>query len=233
MTAGSSQRALMDGVYRYQRHVYDLSRRNYLLGRDRLLAELDPPPGGSVLELGCGTGRNLVALARRHPGVRLYGIDISTEMLRTARRTVARYGVYDRVRLAEADAVSIEPGSLFGIERFDRVFFSYTLSIIPDWRGALAKGASVLTPGGKLQFVDFGGCQGLPEVFETDSTSGWRFFTCRPVRHFPKNSQCWAVSLAFTSAVTISTEAMRLLAVSPFRTVEPKATIASVLWSRG
>jgi S-adenosylmethionine-diacylgycerolhomoserine-N-methlytransferase len=166
MTAGSdAQRVLMDGVYRYQRHVYDLSRRNYLLGRDRLLAELDPPPGGSVLELGCGTGRNLVALARRHPGIRLYGIDISTEMLRTARRTVARYGVYDRVRLAEADAVSIEPGALFGIERFDRVFFSYTLSMIPDWRGALAKGASLLTPGGKLQFVDFGGCQGLPEVF--------------------------------------------------------------------
>jgi len=168
MTAGyDAQRVLMDGVYRYQRHVYDLSRRNFLLGRDRLLAELEPPPGGSVLELGCGTGRNLVALARRHPGIRLCGIDISTEMLRTARRTVARHGVYDRIRLAEADAVSVDPQAVFGIERFDRVYFSYTLSMIPNWHGALAKGASLVLPGGRLQFVDFGRCEGLPEVFRS------------------------------------------------------------------
>jgi S-adenosylmethionine-diacylgycerolhomoserine-N-methlytransferase len=187
MTAGSdAQRVLMDGVYRYQRHVYDLSRRNYLLGRDRLLAELEPPPGGSVLELGCGTGRNLVALARRHPGIRLYGIDISTEMLRTARRTVARYGVYDRVRLAEADAVSVDPGVLFGVECFDRVFFSYTLSMIPDWCGALTKGASLLTPGGKLQFVDFGGCEGLPEAFRNGLHKWLALFHVSPRATLPE-----------------------------------------------
>ena len=55
---------LMDGVYRYQRHVYDLTRKYYLLGRDRLIDGLAVPPGGTVLELGCGTGRNLVKAAR-------------------------------------------------------------------------------------------------------------------------------------------------------------------------
>jgi S-adenosylmethionine-diacylgycerolhomoserine-N-methlytransferase len=59
----------------------------------------------------------------------------------------------------------MDPLALFGIERFDRVFFSYTLSMIPDWRGALVKGASLLSPGGKLQFVEFGRCDGLPESF--------------------------------------------------------------------
>jgi S-adenosylmethionine-diacylgycerolhomoserine-N-methlytransferase len=167
MTAGSeAQRNLMDGVYRYQRHIYDLSRRNYLLGRDRLLADLAPPPGGSVLELGCGTGRNLVFLARRHPDVRLYGIDISPEMLSTARRSIARHGVYDRIRLAQADAVSLAPQLHFGIERFDRIFFSYTLSMIPDWRAALASGAGHLRSGGRLHFVDFGRCEGLPDSFQ-------------------------------------------------------------------
>ncbi|TIV98235.1 MAG: SAM-dependent methyltransferase, partial [Mesorhizobium sp.] len=51
---------LMDGVYRWQRHIYDLTRKYYLLGRDRLIDGLDVPRGGTVLELGCGTGRNIV-----------------------------------------------------------------------------------------------------------------------------------------------------------------------------
>ncbi len=46
----------MDGIYRYQRYIYDATRKYFLLGRDTLLDELDPPDGGSVLEVGCGTG---------------------------------------------------------------------------------------------------------------------------------------------------------------------------------
>ena len=49
---------------RRQRHIYDGTRRYYLLGRDRLIADLAPAPGASVLEIGCGTGRNLVLAAR-------------------------------------------------------------------------------------------------------------------------------------------------------------------------
>ena len=71
-------------MYRYQRHIYDLTRKYYLLGRDRLIAGLDVPPGGTVLEVGCGTGRNLVLAARRYPAARLFGLDISAAMLDTA-----------------------------------------------------------------------------------------------------------------------------------------------------
>ena len=83
---------LMDGIYRYQRHIYDVSRRYYLLGRDRMIAELDVPAGGSVLEVGCGTARNLVAIARAYPNAQVYGIDISTEMLKSAEANVRRAG---------------------------------------------------------------------------------------------------------------------------------------------
>ncbi|TIM52630.1 MAG: class I SAM-dependent methyltransferase, partial [Mesorhizobium sp.] len=75
---------LMDGVYRWQRHVYDLTRKYYLLGRDRLISGLDVPVGGTVLELGCGTGRNIVLAARLYPDARFFGLDISAEMLETA-----------------------------------------------------------------------------------------------------------------------------------------------------
>ena len=54
----------MDDVYRYQRYIYDLTRKYYLFGRDTLLRSLDIPDGARVLEIGCGTGRNLVVAAR-------------------------------------------------------------------------------------------------------------------------------------------------------------------------
>ena len=58
---------LMDRVYRRQRHVYDASRKYYLVGRDEMLARLNVPATGSVLEIGCGTGRNLVKAAGLYP----------------------------------------------------------------------------------------------------------------------------------------------------------------------
>ncbi|MFO0990897.1 MAG: class I SAM-dependent methyltransferase [Hyphomicrobiales bacterium] len=166
MTATSGfHGTLMDNVYRYQRHIYDATRRNYLLGRDRLISELSPPIGGTVLEVGCGTGRNLIALAKRYPSARFCGIDISSEMLKTARSAIARHGVYDRITLAEADALALDPRELFGRNGFDRIFFSYTLSMIPDWAGALRHAASLLNPGGRLQIVDFGACEAMPAQF--------------------------------------------------------------------
>ena len=48
---------LMDRVYRHQRHFYDATRKYYLIGGDPMLAGLNVPAGGSVLKIGCGTGR--------------------------------------------------------------------------------------------------------------------------------------------------------------------------------
>src|SRR5258705_12381745 len=54
---------LMDKAYRRQRHFYDLTRKYYLLGRDRLLRQLNAKPGERVIEIGCGTARNLIRIA--------------------------------------------------------------------------------------------------------------------------------------------------------------------------
>jgi len=156
---------LMDRIYRRQRHVYDLSRKYYLLGRDRLIDGLAPPPGGRVLEIGCGTARNLIAVAQRHPATPLFGIDLSLEMLDTARRRVEREGLVARVRLAHADATRFDPALLFGVPGFSRIFFSYTLSMIPEWERALAQSVVWLQPGGELHLVDFGGQERLPRWF--------------------------------------------------------------------
>ena len=156
----------MDAQYALQRHVYDLTRKYYLLGRDKLIRELAVPAGGSVLEVGVGTGRNLALVGRRYPDARLFGLDISREMLKSARRTLSRCGVGERAQLGLADATAFDPLALFGQRSFDRVFISYSLSMIPDWQCALAQALAVVAPGGSLHIVDFGQQERLPRWFK-------------------------------------------------------------------
>ncbi|EKF57384.1 S-adenosylmethionine-diacylgycerolhomoserine-N-methyltransferase [Agrobacterium albertimagni AOL15] len=153
----------MDRMYRYQRHIYDLTRKYYLLGRDHMIARLDLQNGGSLLEIGCGTGRNLV-LARRHfPHANLFGLDISAEMLATAQAKFE--GKASRPRLEVADATTFR-ASDFGQPHFDRVMISYALSMIPDWQSAIDRGIEALAPDGSLHIVDFGQQERLPHWFQ-------------------------------------------------------------------
>lgn len=148
---------LMDRIYRSQRHIYDVSRKYFLFGRDTLIAGLDCRPDDTVLEVGCGTGRNLACIARAWPGTQLHGLDISAEMLRNARGRLR-----GRAQLAKGDATAFDAEALFGRAQFDRVVMSFTASMIPDWQAALAQALAALAPGGTFHLVDFGDCAGLP-----------------------------------------------------------------------
>src|SRR5260221_10598875 len=105
--------------------------------------------------MGAGTGRNLIRLARRSTGVRLYGIDVSRVMLATASAATERAGIAGRVSLAEANIEAFDPVRSFGIDKFDVVYFSYVLSMVPDWRPAVTRALEFLRPGGTLAVVDF------------------------------------------------------------------------------
>jgi len=154
----------MNRMYRRQRHIYDGTRRYYLLGRDRMIRELRLDPGSSVLEIGCGTGRNVVLAARLHRDARFFGVDVSTEMLTTAISVISRRGLSGRIRVAHGDATTFDPKRTFGIARFDRVMISYCLSMIPDWREVLRLAITYLNPGGRLHVVDFGRQERLPTL---------------------------------------------------------------------
>ena len=155
----------MDAIYKVQRHFYDATRKYFLLGRDRLIARLQPPPGGTVLEIACGTGRNLVAAAKAYPEARFYGLDISEEMLVSACGAVERAGLEDRITLAAGDATAFDLETLFGIKAVDRAYISYAISMIPDWQDAVRQGIAALAPGGRLHIVDFGQQERLPRLF--------------------------------------------------------------------
>ena len=172
MSVAGSHADLMDGVYRHQRHFYDLTRKYYLLGRDRLIDGLDVPDGASVLELGCGTGRNLLQAARRYPQGEFHGLDISAEMLETAGAALGRKGLATRIRLVRGDASDFDAEALFGSAGFDRVFISYSLSMIPEWRRTVAAALDALHEGGSLHIVDFGRQEALPGWFKR-GLRGW------------------------------------------------------------
>lgn len=182
----------MDAIYRSQRHFYDLTRKYYLLGRDRLIDGLAPPPGGSVLEVGCGTGRNLILAARRWPEARLFGFDISEAMLETARANIAKAGLQDRITVAQADATAFDPHGLFGIASFDRIFQSYTLSMIPNWQGAIAEAVRHLAAGGELHIVDFGQQEGLPRWWKPVLMAWLDRFDVEPRDHLRQSLEALA-----------------------------------------
>ncbi len=193
--AAPAHGALMDSIYRRQKHIYDATRKYYLFGRDTMIDGLACQPGMRVLEVGCGTGRNLALIARRWPGVQLRGLDISHEMLETARERLG-----DGAVLALGDATDFDPVALFGEEKFDRVVISFALSMIPQWRDAVAHAAGLLAPGGSLHVVDFGNFAGLP--------SPLRALMLRWLRAFhvtPRNGLAdWVGGLAARHGLTAS-----------------------------
>ncbi len=163
--AADAPAARMDANYRWQRHVYDLTRRYYLFGRDRLLRDLAVGlrPGATVVEIGCGTARNLIVLARRRPGTRCYGLDASAAMLETAAWHVARAGLGDRIILRQGLAEDLDARAAFDLAKPpDAVFFSYALSMTPRWEDAVLAAWRGLAADGRLHVVDFWDAAGLP-----------------------------------------------------------------------
>ncbi len=146
----------MDKMYRWTRYVYDLTRKYYLLGRDQLLREMDVQPGQRVLEIGCGTARNLICLARQRPGVACYGLDASHEMLETAAGKVKRARLTSRISLQHCLAEDLDHAKTFNLaEPFDAAFFSYSLSMIPTWPQAIDAALANLKPKAAFYVVDF------------------------------------------------------------------------------
>lgn len=155
----------MDRMYRLQRYFYDISRKYYLLGRDQLLNEMAIKPGEKVLEAGCGTARNLIILSQLHPEAKLFGLDASVAMLESA-RSKADAANAANIELQTALADDFDHKTTFGLdERFDKIFFSYAISMIPPWKESLENAMANLRPGGTLYVVDFYDQADLPNLF--------------------------------------------------------------------
>lgn len=120
--------------------------------RERLAAS----DGERILDLGCGTGRDMAALLASHVGVHVIGVDASQNMLDEATCAVAPFG--DRAELVRADLsrTTGEPGALSLPEPVDAVMSVAALHWIPDHALVFRTVADVLGPGGRF-VADAGG----------------------------------------------------------------------------
>lgn len=166
----------MDKMYRYQRYFYDLTRKYYLLGRDKLMAEMNISDGENVLEIGCGTARNLIILAPKYPQANFFGLDASAEMLKTAQAKIDAKNIKN-ITLKTALADDFTFNETFGLnEKFDAVFFSYAVSIIPPWKESIENALENLKTDKTLYIVDFYDQADLPTWFRQLLTSWLKQF---------------------------------------------------------
>ncbi len=176
----------MDEIYAFHRHIYDFTREFYLFGRDRLIRSLAPPPGGTVLEVGL-----------RHRAQSDRGGEVMAQCalsrLRHQRgdaRDRAQVGREagagrTRSRSRRATPAISTRSALFGLEKVDRMFMSYTLSMIPPWQEAIERGAACLAPGGSLHIVDFGQYERLPGFLKRLHFKSLNDFHVFPRREMP------------------------------------------------
>lgn len=117
--------------------------------------------GGTVLEIGFGTGYCLKLIAELVGQTgRVYGIDISSGMIEIAKRKLEKAGLVNRVELCCGDAVYLP----FNDNTFDVVFISFTLEVFdtPEIPKVLEQIKKVLKPGGKLGVVSISKVNGEP-----------------------------------------------------------------------
>ena len=149
--------------------------------RERGLEFLDVQEGETVLEIGFGSGYSLVEIARSAGETgRVYGIDVTPEMVKSARKRLEQEGLAERVELYEGDAREMP----YEDNQFDAVYIVATLELFdtPDIPRVLTEIKRVLKPGGRLGVIS------MPREGHEDSRV-LRFYEWIH-RTFPKYASC-------------------------------------------
>lgn len=148
MPRNGSHAQALGAFYGAQSSHYDRFRERLLQGRAELIASLELPSQAHVVELGGGTGRNAEFFGASLARIARYDVvDLCAPLLERAReraRTIAQ------LHAIEADATTWQPA-----QPVNAVILSYALTMIPDWRAAIANAIAMLKPGGSLAVVDF------------------------------------------------------------------------------
>jgi len=133
--------------YRRWAPVYDLTFGRITQGGRMLAAAHVNAQGGSVLEVGIGTG---LALDFYAPHVQVTGVDVSAEMLREAEAKARKRGLRNLAGLHQMDARDLA----FPDAGFDHVAAMHVMSVVPEPEKVLDEMARVVRPGGSLMIAN-------------------------------------------------------------------------------
>jgi S-adenosylmethionine-diacylgycerolhomoserine-N-methlytransferase len=134
--------------YKKDASIYDFNRRFFLFGRNRLINQIAKTLSpSSILEIGCGTGVNLIKLNKLFPNSNITGLDVSPEMLQVARTKTSRN--------ANITLINEMFDQHTSLPTFDLILCSYTASTVPNLSLFLSAIATHLTEQGHFACVDF------------------------------------------------------------------------------
>jgi SAM-dependent methyltransferase len=151
---------------RYREAIERLTRQDIAVFFQEVLAAIpqlaaDLAGGGRVVDVHCGGGRWLVAMARRFPAIQLVGVEFEADSVARARATVAEEGLADRIVIRESKAT--DPGKA---GEYDLAYFQYALHQLPDAPKVLAAAWAALRTGGRILVLDWPLPSG-PDEFRT------------------------------------------------------------------
>jgi phosphatidylethanolamine/phosphatidyl-N-methylethanolamine N-methyltransferase len=119
------QEATTKGIYDFQSFFYEATFGRLVRRRiARAISHMNIRETDTILDLGIGTGASLNYYPARG---QIYGIDLSSGMLREARKKILDRGL-DHVNLIQADALKLP----FADNTFDQVFISHVITVVSD-----------------------------------------------------------------------------------------------------
>ncbi len=147
------------------------------------LKHLNIKAGEHVLEIGYGTGQSLKQMAKLLGETgKIYGIDISSGMLKVAEKRLKKPNLLNRVELKCGDAVSLP----YKVDKFDAVFMSFTLELFdtPEIPIVLNEIKRVLKPQGRLGLVSMSkedAALVMVKLYEWAHRKFPKYADCRPI----------------------------------------------------
>ena len=111
---------------------------------------IDLQPGSRILDIHCGGGRWLVAMARRFPGTHLTGIEFEADSVARARAAVETAVMADRITIEQGEVTAVGHAGEATL-----AYFQYALHQLPDPVGALRSAWGALKPEGWLVALDW------------------------------------------------------------------------------
>jgi phosphatidylethanolamine/phosphatidyl-N-methylethanolamine N-methyltransferase len=167
------ENAHVEAAYARWAPVYDFTFEMVMRQGRRAAAAAASRPGGTVLDVGVGTGLELPMFDK---GTRLVGVDLSEPMLRRAITRVRRAKLSNVDGLAVMDAM----GLAFPDACFDAAVAPYVLTVVPDPAATLDELLRVVRPGGEIVLVNHVSPEGGPVAAveawlgRRSASLGWR-----------------------------------------------------------